>query len=121
MLGCHGKFRSLRAYRIEGKRARRLVYRRAAGAASLEPCLLDSSRRAGIRNPNRKRSSAAPSWGCYARSKKGHHPLCGNRDDSRLRLDWGMKTRSRDQGRTAGVGSVKRPSRGFGPMGETRR
>ena len=34
---------------------------------------------------------------------------------------WGMKTRSRDQGRTAGVGSVKRPSPGFGPMGETRR
>ena len=34
---------------------------------------------------------------------------------------WGIKTRSRDQGRTAGVGSVKRPSPVFGPMGETRR
>jgi hypothetical protein len=33
----------------------------------------------------------------------------------------GMKTRSRDQGRTAGVGSVKRRSPGFGAMGETRR
>jgi len=32
-----------------------------------------------------------------------------------------MKTRSRDQGRTAGIGSVKRPSPGFGAMGETRR
>ena len=32
-----------------------------------------------------------------------------------------MKTRSRDQGRTAGVGSVKRHSPGFGAMGETRR
>jgi hypothetical protein len=32
-----------------------------------------------------------------------------------------MKTRSRDEGRTAGVGSVKRPSPGFGAMGETRR
>ena len=32
-----------------------------------------------------------------------------------------MKTRSRGQGRTAGVGSVKRPSAGFGPIGETRR
>ena len=32
-----------------------------------------------------------------------------------------MKTRSRDQGRTAGVGSVKRPSPEFGAMGETRR
>jgi len=32
-----------------------------------------------------------------------------------------MTTRSRDQGRTAGVGSVKRPSPGFGAMGETRR
>jgi hypothetical protein len=32
-----------------------------------------------------------------------------------------MKTRSPDQGRTAGVGSVKRPSPGFGAMGETRR
>jgi hypothetical protein len=32
-----------------------------------------------------------------------------------------MKTRSRDQDRTAGVGWVKRPSRGFGAMGETRR
>ena len=32
-----------------------------------------------------------------------------------------MKTRSRGQGRTAGVGSVKRPSPGFGPIGETRR
>src|SRR6516162_5558639 len=32
-----------------------------------------------------------------------------------------MKTRSRDQGRTAGVGSVKRPSPGFGPMGKTHR
>ena len=29
--------------------------------------------------------------------------------------------RGSDQGRTAGVGSVKRPSQGFGPMGETRR
>ena len=33
----------------------------------------------------------------------------------------GMKTRSGDQGRTAGVGSVKRRSPGFGAMGETRR
>jgi len=33
----------------------------------------------------------------------------------------GMKTRSRDQGRTAGVGSVKRRSPGFGAMGKTRR
>jgi len=32
-----------------------------------------------------------------------------------------MKTRSRDQGRTAGVGSVKRTSPGFGAMGEKRR
>jgi hypothetical protein len=32
-----------------------------------------------------------------------------------------MRTHSRDQGRTAGVGSVKRSSPGFGPMGETRR
>src|SRR5215469_13312094 len=34
---------------------------------------------------------------------------------------WGIRTRSRDQGRTAGVGSVKRRSLGFGAMGETRR
>src|SRR5215469_6628980 len=33
----------------------------------------------------------------------------------------GIRTSSRDQGRTAGVGSVKRPSPGFGAMGETRR
>jgi hypothetical protein len=33
----------------------------------------------------------------------------------------GMKTGSRDQGRTAGVGLVKRPSLEFGAMGETRR
>src|SRR6516162_1070900 len=32
-----------------------------------------------------------------------------------------MKTGSRDQGRTTGVSSVKRPSPGFGAMGETRR
>jgi hypothetical protein len=32
-----------------------------------------------------------------------------------------MKTRSPDQGRTASVGSVKRPSPGFEAMGETRR
>ena len=32
-----------------------------------------------------------------------------------------MKTRSSDQGRTAGVGSVKRPSPEFGAMGERRR
>jgi hypothetical protein len=32
-----------------------------------------------------------------------------------------MKTRSRNQDRKAGVGSVKRPSLGFGAMGETRR
>jgi hypothetical protein len=32
-----------------------------------------------------------------------------------------MKTRSRDQGRTAGGGSVKRTSPGFGAMGEKRR
>jgi hypothetical protein len=32
-----------------------------------------------------------------------------------------MKTRSGDQDRTAGVGSVKRPSPGFWAMGETRR
>jgi len=32
-----------------------------------------------------------------------------------------MKTRSRDQDRTAGIGSVKRPLPGFGAMGETRR
>ena len=37
------------------------------------------------------------------------------------RRQWGMKTRSRDQGRTAGVGSVKRTSPGFGAMGEKRR
>ena len=34
---------------------------------------------------------------------------------------WGMKTRSRDQGRTAGVGSVKRRSPKFEAMGEKRR
>jgi hypothetical protein len=34
---------------------------------------------------------------------------------------WGMKTRSRDRGRTAGVGSVKRTSPMFGAMGEKRR
>jgi hypothetical protein len=32
-----------------------------------------------------------------------------------------MKTRFRDHDRTAGVGSVKRPSPGFGAMGDTRR
>ena len=32
-----------------------------------------------------------------------------------------MKTRSRDQGRTAGVGLVKRPAPGFRAMGDTRR
>ena len=33
----------------------------------------------------------------------------------------GMRTHSRDQARTAGVGSVKRPSPRFGAEGETRR
>jgi|SRR6516225_8388776 hypothetical protein len=43
--------------------------------------------------------------------------------DERLsfRTASGMKTRSRDQDRMAGVGSVKRPSPEFGAMGETRR
>jgi hypothetical protein len=84
-----------------------LVSLRAAGASPLEPCLVDSSRRAGIRNRNRKRSSAAPSWGCYARSKKGHHPLCGNRDDSRLRPDWGRFGLPTADQSVAGVGRVE--------------
>ena len=77
MLGCHGKFRSLRAYRIEGKRPAGWCTDGPLAQASLEPCLVDSSRRAGIRNlrnPNRKRSSAAPSWGCYADPKRGATP-----------------------------------------------
>ena len=49
--------------------------------------------------------------------RRGNGPRC---DRSRW-PKWSMKTRSRDQGRTAGVGWVKRPSPGFGAMGETRR
>ena len=51
-------------------------------------------------------------------------PLPPYPDDPRTKdgwLLWGMKTRSRDQGRAAGIGSVKRPSPGFGAMGEMRR
>src|SRR5262249_40387889 len=80
VLGCHGKFRGLRAYRIEGKRP--------AGWCPFGPLahrlwsLAWSTARAApaIRNPNRRRSSAAPSWGCYAPSQNRHHPLSANPD-----------------------------------------
>jgi hypothetical protein len=49
------------------------------------------------------------------RDTEGNFPLDGGSHDRREKwLQWGMKTRSRDRSRTAGVGSVRRPSRGFG-------
>ena len=50
------------------------------------------------------------------RDKAARVPVASNE-----RLERGMKTRSRDQGRTAGVGSVGRPSPGRTGMAAMRR
>jgi hypothetical protein len=49
-----------------------------------------------------------PDWGMGC-----HH------DPTKEGLHWGMKRRSRGRGGTAGIGSVKGPSRGRGATGET--
>ena len=70
---------------------------------------------ASLPSNGRKRRTLPPPW---VEAKDRFSPSFAVPGGVGERPEWFMKIRSRDQGRTAGVGSVKRRSPGGGVMGE---